>query len=187
MAAAKRGSAAAVAIWADEVASGVKVRLMAAVERARVAETDLPPADEVADRISDLILTPGDDTPNRLSEHLGPFWSGTKVQRELRLMSRQALDERRKTGRVLALKTSDNHRIYPVSQFQRRGNRVEVKPELVSMLSVLRDHDPWSVAVLLRTPAPELENLTPLDWIHQGRETAATQALAHRVSREWSH
>jgi hypothetical protein len=181
---AKRDSAA-IDSWADEVASGVKVHLMAAVKRAHVAEAELPPADDFAERISDLILTPGEDTTNRLSERLAPFWSGTKVQRELGLKSRQALDERRKTGRVLALKTSDNHRIYPVSQFQRRGNRVEVKPELVSMLSVLRDHDPWSVAVLLHTPAPELEDLTPLDWIRKGRETGAIEVLARRVAREW--
>jgi hypothetical protein len=131
----------AVDAWADKVASGLKLQLLAAINKSDPAHVELPPADDFADRISDLILTPGDGTPNRLATLLAPFWSSTKVQTELGLKSRQALHERRKIGRVLALKKSDNHRIYPVSQFQRRGNHIEVKPELITMLSVLRDHD----------------------------------------------
>ena len=176
----------AVDAWADKVASGLKVQLIAAINESDPARVKLPPADDFADRISDLILTPGDDTPNRLATLLAPFWSSTKVQTELGLKSRQALDERRKSGRVLALKTSDNHRIYPVSQFQRRGNHIEVKPELIKMLSVLRDHDPWSVAVLLHTPAPELGTLTPLDWIRKRRDTAVLETLARHVAAAWS-
>jgi hypothetical protein len=38
----------------------------------------------------------------------------------------------------------------------------------------------------LRTPAPELGTLTPLDWARKDHDSAALIDLAHDVAREWS-
>lgn len=124
-------------------------------------------------------------TTNEIADRVGPMWSGQKVRRAL-AVSAGVLDARRESGEVLGLVTTDGVVVYPVSQFQRREGRVEVKPALVPFLRVLRQFDAWAVAMLLHTPAPELDGMTPLDWLGQGHEPTALHGLADVVAREWS-
>lgn len=42
------------------------------------------------------------------------------------------------------------------------------KPALRDFFVVLKEHEPWTVGVLLHTPAEfELRGLTPLEWVKQ--------------------
>ena len=53
------------------------------------------------------------------------------------------------------------------------------------MLEPLRSFDPWTVAVLLNTPAPELDGATPIEWARQGGAQDALRDLAQVVAKEW--
>jgi hypothetical protein len=101
-------------------------------------------------------------------------------------VSRAELADFRRAGSVLGLTTADGDLVYPVSQFQRREGTVEVRPALVPFLRALRGFDPWAVAVLLHTPAPELDNATSLDWARDGADPATLAAYAAVAAREWA-
>lgn len=53
-------------------------------------------------------------------------------------------------------------------------------------MMVLRDHDPWTIAVLNHTPAPELDDLTPLDWVREGRDAQALVDYARVLKAEFA-
>lgn len=124
---------------------------------------------------------------DELTRLVGPFWSAAKVVDALGLGSGQALDDLLRGGRLLGLTTSDGHKIFPVLQFGADADGVaEVLPGLAPVLTTLRGHDGWAVAVLLRTPAAELGSRTPLEWIAAEGDPAALATLARRVDAEWS-
>lgn len=124
---------------------------------------------------------------NELAAVVGPFWTEGKVCDALSIDA-QVLASRRESGTVLGLTTTtDGVWVYPVSQFHRRDDgTVEVKPPLVPFLQALRAFDAWTVAVILHTPAPELDDTTPLDWIRQDGSAETLSALATALVREWS-
>ncbi len=178
--------------YADQVARQVADRVRAALST-RLAAGDAGEGDDqvpdpaaVAESLSDVIMLMPHGSTNELARLLAPFWSAVKVRQVFDGASRQLLAERRKSGTLLGLKTSDGDIVYPVFQFQQREGRVEVRPGLVPMLRVLRRFDPWSVAVLLHAPAPELRGRTPLSWVREGRPAAPLIELAEAVAREWS-
>lgn len=130
-------------------------------------------------------MTDKQTEPNELAALAGPVWSEAKASQSL-AVTRDALAALSRTGDVLRLVTADGQFVYPVWQFSRGDGRVEVKPGLLPLLRTLREFDGWAVALLLRTPAPELEGLSPLDWLGEGRDAEAVAALATVVAREWS-
>lgn len=129
----------------------------------------------------------GDGDPQRseLVDLVAPVWTAEHTRRVLKL-SRPTMLDRRRTGSLLALKSSDGDYFYPVSQFEKRDGKVQVKPALRQFMMVLRDHDPWTVAVLHHTPAPELDGLTPLDWARQDRDTTTLVEYAKVLNAEFS-
>ena len=54
------------------------------------------------------------------------------------------------------------------------------------MLKTLRGQDPWTIAVALRTPAPELGGATPVDWEKRGGDESALVELAEEMLLEWA-
>lgn len=174
--------------YAREVADRIVADILTAV-RAKVGHLDvqLPDPEMLVTSMCDAVFDIAHDSHNELAALLGPFWTGARTREALGLNSRQALASRASNGSVLALKSADGDVFYPISQFQRRSDgTVEVKPALVPFLRHLRHFDPWAVGVLLHTPAPELGNLTPLDWARQDRDPATLIHLARAVAREWS-
>lgn len=122
---------------------------------------------------------------NAIAAVVGPLWSETRVCQALGITT-DALAALRAAGGVLSATTSDGVSVYPVSQFQRRDGAVEVRPDWVPLLQTLSRFDHWTVAVLLKTPAPELDDLTPLDWLRAGHDPEAVADLAVAVAREWT-
>lgn len=122
--------------------------------------------------------------PNALAELIRPVWSEPKTCEALAVTG-EALAAMSAEGGVLRLVTADGDPVFPVWQFYRDGEQVVVKPGLVPVFRTLRDFDPWAVVVLLHTPAPELDGLTPLDWLQQGSEPEVVARLAAAVAREW--
>lgn len=172
--------------YANDVLTLLEDQVHQALDRYEEADVAAPTVEEFAARLGGLVVGPGEANRNDLVGFLSPFWSSAKVRTELGLHTRQALDSRRRSGSILALKTSDGQLVFPVSQFHRTAGKVEVKPELRSIFSTLRKHDPWTVAVLLHTPAQELGALTPLDWVRHGNDTLQLVAFARRIDAEWS-
>lgn len=142
---------------------------------------------EVAKSMESLIVYEPPASSNTLADLLAQYWTGARVRKALGIRTRQALDSRRRHGSILGVKSTDGDVLYPVEQFHRRADgQVEVKPALVPLLRALREHDSWAVGVLLCTPAPELDGLTPFDWAQQKRPAETLERLGRRVAREWS-
>lgn len=185
--------------YADRTANAIRKRLTEALTASAgrafptpevLAGLLIPSFDDLAAHLA--LATPDTET-NELATRLGPFWSQSKVAEALAgpggvPKSRQTLNERRKSGALLGLRTADNKTIYPVRQFHRVNGVVEVKPGVKAVLSVLRDQDPWTVALFLRTPAPELARRTPLDLAGSEDSQVLEQlrTLARHVRHEWA-
>lgn len=127
----------------------------------------------------------GEPVTSELADVVGPVWSEGKVCDTLGIDA-IVLAERRAVGEVLGFTTAQGDVVYPVDQFQRHDGAVEVRPALLPFLRRLRRFDPWTVAVLLHTPAPELGDQNPLDWLRLGGDGQAVADLARTVAREWS-
>jgi hypothetical protein len=130
------------------------------------------------------VLRSEEDHP--LVAHLAPFWSSAKVRDELGVSTRQALASRIASGSVLALRTADGRLLFPVFQFVRTANGVRVRDGLSALFSELREFDPWSVALMAVSPAPELDDQSPLQWLRDGHAADAVASLAAAMRREWS-
>lgn len=142
-------------------------------------------ADERQETVGDLSPTSGEAPgENELATLLGPFWSASHVAHALALPDIEAVHEWVKDGQLLALPTSDGEHVFPVSQFSSTSGCVEVHPHLLPIMEALRLHDPWSVALLMVTPAAELGGRTPVDC--DVRDLAALRDLARQIDREWS-
>jgi hypothetical protein len=173
--------------YADQVSKLLTARILRRLELS--PREVFPSPEDLVARLADLVVVE-EDKPNPMADLLSPFWSGSKVGRELdslKPLSRQALAERRKNGSLLGLVTSDNKTIYPVAQFHRVGGRVEVRPGVKAMLSVLRHADPWSVALLVLSdnPVEELEGMSPLEAMERGVGLEKLSSYADVVRREW--
>ncbi len=130
-------------------------------------------------------MTGGPVTANKIAEVVGACWSENKVLTTLGVTS-ETLAAWRSTGLILGLLTSDGTRVSRVTQFERRAGATEVRPALLPVLRTLRAFDLWAVAVLLHTPAPGLDDASPLDWLYDGGAPEALARLAGTVAREWA-
>lgn len=84
---------------------------------------------------------------------------------ELLGITRQAVNKRRQTGRLLALSLGGRGFAYPTWQFSEGA----VLPGLTAVLEELADHDPWMQARFFLSPNLRLEGSRPLDEIRRGK------------------
>lgn len=97
-------------------------------------------------------------------------------------ISKQAVEQRRNRGTLLALKTSDGHWIYPTWQF----DGAAVLAGLADVLAVFRGHPAWSVATWMTTAMPELDEESVAQWLLAGRDPATVVELAGLTARRWA-
>lgn len=129
--------------------------------------------------------------PNELADLLGPFWSEAHTRNVLDRELSGSYAKSVATGSVLGVVSSDGDVFYPVFQFRREPAGpeagVRVDPALVPVLRILRDLDPWTVGVFLHTPAPELDDQTPLACLRsEPGGPVAVLELAQVVALEWA-
>lgn len=123
---------------------------------------------------------------NELGDLLGPFWSEARASAALDASPRH-LAAAQKSGAILRLQTADGAMLYPIWQFQRDSvGQIGVRVQLAAMFGELVGHDPWTVAVLIQTPSPELSGLTPLEAARSGARPDTLGEFARIVAREWS-
>jgi hypothetical protein len=89
-------------------------------------------------------------------------------------LSRQAVDKRRRVGRLIALHLGRRGYAYPAWQFDSRG----VLPGLEAVLAELRVRDPWMQAAFFLSGDPRLDGAAPLDQLRRGNVEAVRRAAS---------
>ncbi len=85
---------------------------------------------------------------------------------ELLSITRQAVDQRRKEGKLLALQPGGRAYRYPVWQVDDDGTLNGLK----EVLDILEEQDPWMSMQFFLRENPRLQNRRPLDVLREGTE-----------------
>ena len=116
--------------------------------------------------------------------HLGTLLSLDAVRALLGDVTRQAVHDLVKRGRLLALERQ-GARVYPVFQF--KGSKP--LPGLTAVLAALKpadlSHD--TIAAWLNRPQPALRGSSPAEWLHDGRDLAPVVLAARRTAARLAH
>ena len=105
-----------------------------------------------------LRLEGGTLSAEQVADHLG--------------LSRQAVDKRRRSGKLIGLSVGRRGYAYPAWQFGQAG----VIPGLEETLTSLSIHDPWMRAAFFLSGDPRLGGATPLDELRRGKLEAVRRA-----------
>jgi hypothetical protein len=136
-----------------------------------------------------LLGSPGDLAKRMLAavpatqpwdEQIGPFYDTAELTAWLGI-SKQALNDRVRRSRMLAVTTADGRVVYPARQFDGR----QIVAGLADALAKFRGTpvDGWAIAAWLTTPAAALRGKTPLDWLHHGNDAQRVAGLAEETAR----
>ncbi len=106
----------------------------------------------------------GLEARQQLLDAEGGAWTVDQVASHLR-MSRQSVDKRRKTGKLLALTVGRRGYLYPSWQFIRHG----LLPGWETILKTLAASDPWAQVIFMLSPNDRLDNQRPLDTVRLGK------------------
>ena len=87
-------------------------------------------------------------------------------------LSRQAVDKRRRAGRLLALSTGRRGYEYPAWQFGRDGALAGLEETLQRLAS----HDPWTKLSFFLHPNVYLDGMTPLERLRHGDRASVLRA-----------
>lgn len=111
--------------------------------------------------------------------HLGPSLTTMQVAELLGVGSRQAVHDRVRRRRLLALPTAERDLAYPAFQFSETG---EPYAEIGLVLDAFADAvlSPHTVASWLVTPQAALAGSTPIEWIRDGRQPEPLVTTARR-------
>lgn len=109
----------------------------------------------------------------RLIEEEGGTMSSTEVARHLGLTP-QAVNDRRKAGKLLAVEAGRRGYRYPVWQFVPEGTQ----PGLEDVLSQLRVLSPWTRLSFMLNPNDSLGGRSPLSSLRDGQRDRVVEAAA---------
>ncbi len=100
------------------------------------------------------------------TDAVGPFYDTEGVMSLLGGVSKQAVNDRVRRHRLLALRTGSGRLVYPVAQFHDE----QVVDGLGAVLDVLvpDNTEAWMVASWLATPDPELGHQAPFEALRSG-------------------
>jgi hypothetical protein len=111
--------------------------------------------------------------------HLGPLLSTKQVRELMGIGSRQAISERVKRRRLLAVPGRDGNPVFPAFQFTGAGRPL---PALGAILDIFRDAaaSPYTVSSWFVTPEPLLDEEAPAAWL---REAGAPDLALEAATR----
>jgi biotin operon repressor len=89
-------------------------------------------------------------------------------------LSRQAVDKRRRQGRLIGLTQGRRGYAYPAWQFE-NGRTL---PHLEKVLDVLRGHDPWMQMAFFLSRNDRLNGKSPLEALHKGQVDCVLRAAS---------
>ena len=113
----------------------------------------------------------GLESRQRLILAEGGTFSAEQVARHLGL-TRQAVDKRRRAGRLIALNTGRRGYAYPAWQFESE----QVLAGVEAVLTDLIVRDGWIQTAFFLSGDPRLEGATPLDQLRTGNVEAVRRA-----------
>src|SRR5205814_2084320 len=118
--------------------------------------------------------------------HLGPMLTTKQVAELLGVGSRQAVNDRVRRHRILALPTGGHDLAYPAFQFNEQG---QPYPALALVLEVFAAARlaPHTIASWFVTPQASLDRVTPAQWLAAGRDGPRLVAAAHRSAAQTAH
>jgi len=102
----------------------------------------------------------GLDAKRKLIEAEGGALSSAQAAKLLRI-TRQAIDKRRKEGKLLAVELGRKGFRYPAWQFGLSN--------FALVLAAIRDRDSWEQLTFFLNPSPLLEDRTPLEVLQEGK------------------
>lgn len=118
--------------------------------------------------------------------HLTPLLNTKQVAELLGVGTRQAVHDRVKRHRILALPTEDRELAYPAFQFDTTGKPYPAIAPVLETFAAAR-LSPHTVASWFATPQAPLDDLTPARWLAEGRDAdhllIAARRSAARASR----
>jgi hypothetical protein len=117
--------------------------------------------------------------------HLGPLYSTNQVRELMGIGSRQAISERVKRRRLLAVPGSDGRPLFPAFQFAGR----RLLPGLAAILDVFQGavESQYTLASWFVTPEPLLEERTPAEWLRKRGTTERALQAASRYAERLRH
>lgn len=146
---------------------------------------DIPP-DELAEDMSHLL--PSREPVNEMADQVGPEFYDTKgvrsilARRGARAISKQAVEQRRKNRRLLALRTTDGTWIYPTWQFVEH----RVMAGLPELLAAFAGHDEWAVATWMTGKVDDLDGRRPVDCLTDTKLRARALLAATQTASRWA-
>jgi hypothetical protein len=105
----------------------------------------------------------GIEAKRRLIEENGGALTAEEVANSLGI-TRQAVDKRRRAGKLLAITTGRHGYRYPVWQFNQSGTL----PGLENVLGFLSDHDEWMKLAFFVGQNPRLDGQSPVEALRAG-------------------
>lgn len=115
----------------------------------------------------------GAEAKQELLAAAGGGWGSPRVAAHLGI-TRQAVDKRRRAGRLLALQSGRGDWLYPVCQFTDDG----VLPGIDRYLAAFPASGGWTRLDVLLAPAEEIGDRSPLEALRQGNVEAAVRVAS---------
>lgn len=112
---------------------------------------------------------------------LGPFYSTRGVCRILGGVTRQAVEERRRRHRIIALRTAEGGWVYPAFQFDER-NRPLAPIVAAHRRLVDSGMSPWTAAATLLGPQTELGGRSIAEHLRGGGDAGAVDDLVRHTA-----
>ena len=116
-------------------------------------------------------------------EQIGPFYDTPGLTAMLGI-TRQAVADRVRRRRLLAVSTQDRRLLYPVLQFDGPTVLAGLPDVLIAFADATVDG--WAVAAWLTTPAAALGSQTPIHWLRHGEDPAPLHLLAADTAARWA-
>jgi hypothetical protein len=112
---------------------------------------------------------------------VGPLVTTSRLQDLLRC-SRQAINERVRNGRILALPTEKGEHLYPLWQFGPTSQPLQGIAEIIETFAGAVA-TPWTIASWLVSEEPELDGKPPIEALRRGEAGTVLAAARHYAER----
>ncbi len=114
------------------------------------------------------------------TDTVGPFYDTEGVMSLLGGVSKQAVNDRVRRHRLLALRTASGRLVYPAAQFEDE----HVVAGLGEVLDILvpDNTEAWMVASWLATPDPDLADRAPIEALREGQVDGVLRAARELAS-----
>lgn len=147
--------------WRERVLDGVGRRLDQMVASKEVTDFSGEAERATVNAMADAVLA-----ANRINDRLGAFYTTDRVRKILGGVSRQAISDRVKNGRLLRVTTADGVVLFPAFQFANGSMRLNL-PQLLKVL-LGSGVDGWTVAYWLTARIAQLGETTALEVLDSG-------------------